>query len=233
MIEINCPCGESYHAEDSHRGQRLKCRKCGTILTIERQAQTLTDSPALPDEEPNESPWASIGAWSKITRRRRRLTIVACFVAVGCIVALAWWLTTVRPDMATLNAVARSYQPARPTVPLPPCAQNHSAVRPETGERIEPDEGLTGYSRLSIENNSDADAVVNVVRESDGASVRAVYVRNGDSYTLHRIEPGSYDLRWETGREWVSACDAFLDDPEDWRFDRGITTKQSKDYALG
>ncbi|HET9984121.1 MAG TPA: endonuclease/exonuclease/phosphatase family protein [Longimicrobiales bacterium] len=34
MLTVQCRCGETYHAEESHTGRKLRCRRCGRTLVV-------------------------------------------------------------------------------------------------------------------------------------------------------------------------------------------------------
>ena len=95
-----------------------------------------------------------------------------------------------------------SAQPAG--VPL--CAQGQKAVRLPTGTRIEPDVEVSGPSELTVSNGTRSDAAVRLVNMDSGNTARFVYIAAGDDFTLTGIEPGTYGLRFVSGKQWVPAC---------------------------
>lgn len=94
---------------------------------------------------------------------------------------------------------------------ISPCAQGQQVERLLTGARIEPDGEASGLSELSVSNGTRSDAAVRLVNGSSGNTARFVYIEAGHQYTLTGIEPGSYTLRFISGKEWVPACRDFLD----------------------
>jgi len=109
-------------------------------------------------------------------------------------------------------------------IPIPPCAQGQQADRLQTGARIEPDGDTSGLSELSIGNGTRSDAAVRLVNGSSGNTARFVYIEAGHDYTLTGIEPGTYTLRFISGREWMPACRDFLE-AEYFEFESALVFK--------
>jgi len=103
---------------------------------------------------------------------------------------------------------------ARTRVVLPPCAVGWPVDRPPTGESLESGEveGLPSDRYLTIFNGQSEDAAVRLADAASGLTFRFVYIRAGDSYTIRDVDPGSYSLLFETGREWVPHCKGFIRD---------------------
>lgn len=61
-----------------------------------------------------------------------------------------------------------------------------------------------GHSEITVDNGTDTDAVVRVVRfgESNQQKVRNFYVRSHDQFIAKRIPPGEYVLRVAFGTDW-------------------------------
>jgi len=96
--------------------------------------------------------------------------------------------------------------------PKPACAVGESPERFYTGYRLEPDTGTAGQCSLRIYNGSEGDAAVRVLWSGTEATARFVYIRSGEACTFRDVEPGSYDLRWDTGEDWIPRCGYFLRD---------------------
>ena len=99
---------------------------------------------------------------------------------------------------------------SKPVVVVPKCAEGHSPERLATGERIEPDEGISGKSTLEITNGLSLDAAVRLVDSSTNKTSRFVYIRAHDAYKIEGIEPSTYTLRYASGLDWITNCADFL-----------------------
>lgn len=102
---------------------------------------------------------------------------------------------------ATAGGEAPLRQPAR------------TAHRPPSGAYIEPPHLTQGRSTLRIENGTDHDAVVNLVKQQGDTKTvaRCVYVRSREEVLLEGIEPGEYLLAWCSGANWDSSSQQFTD----------------------
>ncbi|HUZ45471.1 MAG TPA: hypothetical protein VMW54_02415 [Terriglobia bacterium] len=145
------------------------------------------------------------------------------------------------------GGISQQYAPApsarpRPVPPRPselPCTAGKATERLYTGERLEEDAGSDGHCPLEIDNGTDGDAVIRVVEGGTNQTVRLFYVRSGESYKLRNIEPGDYEVMWETGNGWVSFCKTFAHDVGYSRFrtplsfTMGWSEKQERPYCDG
>ena len=53
MLTIKCDCGESYFAGEQQLGKSFQCKKCGTVLTVQRFSPPLTNkAPVLAQTVP-------------------------------------------------------------------------------------------------------------------------------------------------------------------------------------
>jgi len=53
MIDIKCNCGECYHADEKFIGQKIQCRKCGSILLIQSHVRFQQETPKAEYYRPN------------------------------------------------------------------------------------------------------------------------------------------------------------------------------------
>lgn len=105
------------------------------------------------------------------------------------------------------------------TVATPDATPPADDPRPASGTDLLPSE-LPGSGALDVDNAAEkSDAVVLLMR--DNASVRAVYVRAGESATLGSIAPGTYSIRLMRGTSWTD--DRFLIDLEYAEFLQPVT----------
>jgi hypothetical protein len=107
--------------------------------------------------------------------------------------------------------------------PIPLCAQGQQVERPQTGTRIEPDQGTSGSSKLAINNGTQKEAVIRLVEKATGRTVRFVYIETGKKYTFGNIESGTYLLRFASGYDWVPACRDFLREPDYSEFENSLS----------
>jgi hypothetical protein len=108
-------------------------------------------------------------------------------------------------------------------IPIPPCARGQQVERPQTGTRIEPDQGTSGSSKLTISNGAQREAVIRLVQKANGRTARFVYIEAGKKYTLGKIESGTYLLRFASGYDWVPACRDFLREPDYSEFENSLS----------
>jgi hypothetical protein len=121
-----------------------------------------------------------------------------------------------------------SNAPSKPLVLIPSCAIGHSPERPESGERIEPDNGTSGEATLEINNGLTVDAVVRLVDSSTNTTSRFVYVRANSVYKIVGIEPSEYFLRYMTGSDWIPNCVEFQKDEDIDEFEKTFVFEQSR-----
>jgi hypothetical protein len=95
--------------------------------------------------------------------------------------------------------------------------------RLQTGARIEPDQGTSGSSKLTISNGTQTEAVIRLVQKASGRTARFVYIEAGKKYTLGNIESGTYLLRFISGYDWVSACRDFMREPDYSEFEDSLS----------
>jgi hypothetical protein len=124
-----------------------------------------------------------------------------------------------------------TFPPAGPSLPpplivTPKCAEGQTPVRLRTGERIEPDEETSGDSTLKVMNGLNVDAVVRLIDASTDTTSRFVYVRANEDYMIEGIKPGTYDLLYETGSDWISNCGEFQREEEIDEFEESHTFQQ-------
>jgi hypothetical protein len=68
----------------------------------------------------------------------------------------------------------------------------------------------SGHSTLTVDNGTDTDAVVKVIRFMDSEQkVRNFYIHNGRKWTEKGLPPGQYVIRVAFGRDWNSKSNKF------------------------
>ena len=207
----------------------------GTELQpVEKQAEASVTS------EPPAAPRTN-GARPRSRIRREHILIATVLGATGLMLVIAFWPNTPSPistQEQPTNPVVRDTSPQpssgvpapvkpapqvkqvqskpvlgeNPVGVLPPCAQGREPLRPRTGERIEPDDGISGESNIQVTNVGSLDAAVRLVDNVTGRTLRFVYVQAGHSFAIARIEAGTYSVRVQFGRDWISECHQFMRD---------------------
>lgn len=110
---------------------------------------------------------------------------------------------------------------------LPPVTQD-TARALATGAVVDGARGH-GLGELAITNGGTVDATVGLVPDQGGKPVVTVYVGHGQTYTLHGVPDGTYQVYVMTGTDWDSGAVAFSRDCDFWRFDqtmRFVTTSR-------
>lgn len=103
MLTVRCRCGETYHAEESHVGRKLRCRRCGRTLVVRPatvpvglrlrgRARAWTDAlrrrrPPSGAASTGASPWVGPGTPGAGARRAGPAT---CALARRLAAAVAW-----------------------------------------------------------------------------------------------------------------------------------------------
>ena len=105
---------------------------------------------------------------------------------------------------------------------IPPCAQGHEPERPFTGDRITHDRHVAGESTMHVSNGTSSDAVVKLVSVATRKTHRYFYIRAGETYTVSKIEAGTYWLRFATGKKWFDGCRKFLEDEAVSEFEKPL-----------
>ena len=260
MFDVHCSCGETFHAEESQTGKKLRCWRCGAAVLIERSRPAEPESFLTAEVVEARAISSPAGGWkSKLAKvgglekakevwegfrlhPRVRRMVLALAVTVAFLAVYVWFgpsdqqggssRATRAPnpsqqaaahDVAGNPNAATLTRPIAPVVPPPPpCAAGKLPERPRTGARIYADEGTSGYCGLKVFNSTDGDAAVRLLWSGTESTARFAYVRSGASYAFTNIEPGTYELRWDTGEGWVKSCLMFLNNNAYSSFDRPL-----------
>jgi hypothetical protein len=127
MIEVHCPCGETFHAEESQIGKKIRCWKCGAVVPIERPRPA-----PLSRVEPEPLEARAVGnvktAAEVVIGFKKRVWSIRITAAVGILAAVvvAIWvisITTVSPNT--------KHSPASPGRKSPAAAAEPSLVERE------------------------------------------------------------------------------------------------------
>jgi hypothetical protein len=95
-------------------------------------------------------------------------------------------------------------------VPLAAAAAPTASQEPKLGSAPWGKGVRSGYSKLTVENGTETDAVVRLVRlGSRKRLVRNFYIPKGRRFTAKQIPPGQYVLRVAFGADWDRAARRF------------------------
>ena len=81
MITLHC-CGEKYIAEEQHVGRKIKCRRCGRVLTIEAVVPVRTTASAVRGRA-RQAPWPTAVSYTHL---------ISLYVVILAIVSVALWI---------------------------------------------------------------------------------------------------------------------------------------------
>ena len=146
MIEIDCSCGETYWADDSHAGRSLRCHKCGKVLSIGLRSSL---SCAGPHAALNEVIDATVTKESSKNRKKALWPVVVTFALTvrqeGMALARhmqALWPVLAAFGLIVVGVMLGSRSTEQPTEPPRSNAPEVSPVPPsrrsETPESVEP-----------------------------------------------------------------------------------------------
>jgi len=100
------------------------------------------------------------------------------------------------PQVSSIDAIAASL--AKLTTP----PELRLPVSLANGTNIQPPQGESGYSQLTIENGNTVDAVAKLVDATSGQTLRFVYVKANDTVVLDNLGQGTYILKFALGTDW-------------------------------
>jgi hypothetical protein len=207
LITLHC-CGENYHADEQHAGRKIRCRKCGRVLTIEAVV------PVQGIASSRQPRWLRSDFWTMRPVAIRKVALGG--IALAGIVA--WAFISAR-TVNTSGSQAKSSEHASRGTPAVesrselPDPSGHPAVSLPNGTWILKPRGIRGHGVLRIQNGSDLDSAVKLVTASLPRKVFwVVYVRGHEERTLRGIAAGAYLLRFALGRDWDADTQRFLRD---------------------
>jgi len=195
VITLHC-CGENYLADEQHVGRKIRCRKCGRVLTIEAVVPMRGAASAAPDRSrPGRRP---------MNPSRKMRPIAIAKVALGgiaLIAVLVWMIIAGLTGGKTKTPVKNPDEPATVAPAIVP--PERPAVSLPTGTWVLKPRGIRGRGVLRIQNGGDLDSAVKLVTVSIPRKVLwIVYIRAHEERTVRGIEFGTYLLRFALGRDW-------------------------------
>jgi len=207
VITLHC-CGEKYIAEEQHVGRKIKCRRCGRVLTIEAVVPVRTTASAVRGRA-RQAPWPTVGP------RKMRPAAVAKVALGGTVLigVVVWMIIAGLPKGNPKSAVKKSEEPAAvaPATESRSVTPERPAVSLRTGTWILKPRGIRGQGVLRIKNGGDLDSAVKLVTVSiPRKAFWIVYIRAHEEKTLSGIAGGTYLLRFALGRDWDADTRKFL-----------------------
>lgn len=208
-LDVHCECGMVYHSAHEHIGRQIKCVKCGRLVEVKSKPDngsiphTIRTSATSPRVERVQPLKRTSGDTSS---RRRPWILTAASLALAFFVLLLIFLRAsnkaVAPS-ATSNATLTPSPVNDASTPAPPeevCPSEPASLA--NGTRLQPDDGITGRGTLTVDNGTSTDAAIELVN-TNGDVARYAYVSAHNTLKLSRIEPGTYDLLYTMGTNWV------------------------------
>lgn len=194
MIDVECACGETYHADASHVGKAIRCHRCGRILTIHGRVPEAAHvaSPIPQASHGTDRPGPSARHGQRYTpaapARRTVSPVRSATVLIGLVLVFAIWVASIigpgpgRPAATDTEAWGR----------LP-----SDLVLP-TGQDLWPAE-WRGFGVLIVENGTEFDGVIRLVNRQTMLTERAVFIQAGDKATVTGIGRGTFILKYGLG----------------------------------
>ena len=231
MLTIRCQCGELYHAEESHVGRAIKCRRCDQIVCI----GTESSAPSSPRAVEADTPiggrtvlalW-SVPWWAKVA--------LASIALLTMLLFAARFFTHENEQQQPVTLVPAPQPPAeielKPTpVPKSPPPPTPKAVvnRLTTGTNISIPQGPLGRGKLRIQNGTSYDAAVELVEAETNTTRRFVYIKAREETSLGTIAPCQCRLLFALGTDWDRAAEQFRDDTSYFVFDDSLRFNETK-----
>lgn len=231
MIDVTCPCGAVYHSDEAHVGKQLRCSKCDSLVTIE----SLTDRGVV--QTPPSFPSARHQANAPATKKRRAYPFAIAVAAIGvAIISLVLLRHSSVPRQSTSQhsdieepvSTANKQPPeSKPTQPADPRPTEYNSL--PTGTRIAEDIGADGHGKLTVENGTSEDAVVQLSDVATDQTVRWFFVKAHSSAHKALIPQGTYRLTFTTGLNWVESEDTFSWQPSYYEFEQTFEYREQRD----
>lgn len=199
MIHVVCStCDQVYHADDAHGGKYIRCTKCGSLLAI-------PGSKTIPNHQQPDYHFLRDSKGYSIPKCRSGISrILIGLTALAAVVVFAYGSGRSTDNAAVSGRLVDP--PVRSGVsPETEPSENWGSAadaelqhpRPSSGTEISPPEDSSGFGCITIDNGTQFDAIIKLVRE--GATRRCVYVRSKEKTTIEGIAPGTYHLLFSTG----------------------------------
>jgi hypothetical protein len=224
VITLHC-CGEKYHADEQHVGRKVKCRKCGRVLTIEAVVPTQGASSVRRGPFSIAQDLGRQSLWHTATSRTTNPMVIAKIATGGVVLAgvLVWAIIAGLPDGKSKSAAKSLESPAtvptavEPQLVTPP--ERPTVSLPNGTWLLKPHENR-GHGVLRIQNGDDFDSTVRLVTASIPRKLFwVIYIRAHEEKTVSGIAAGTYLLRFALGRDWNADTRRFLQNV--WFYEAG------------
>lgn len=236
MIDIQCRCGEVYHADEAHAGKAIRCLRCGNVLIIPvSKSETAQRDPR---EEPSHNKEQTTGAGptsreygaSSSDRRYARpenatpaptpasKSRVHTWLIFVLIVAAVSLIPLILAGNRESSAPAERAQPTtsvRPTDYVLPNGHDMWSSR------------HYGLGELVVDNGTSYHAVVKLVDTATMRTSRMMFVQRGHVATMQHIGQGTYILRYALGLNWQTPNRTFERHAQYGEFDKFLEYVQS------
>lgn len=257
MIRVTCSCGRIHELPHDLDGRKIRC-SCGRLHRVRARSADARRYDTV--RYALEKAWRSLllrasqarYAITSAMRTPLALAVAAgVFLAIGSVIGYHAGRSDgqkslkplVRPPEQTATvavggdvATPRPSSSARVTSSVTAAqAPSPDMVPPATGTYILPRRTLGGRGELKVENGTEHDAVIQLVRLSNAGrrTYCKIYVRALDLFTVESIPDGGYEVRFASGDGWISSETRFkslsgLQKFED-RFDFRVRRSESAD----
>ena len=225
MIDIRCTCGETYHADEAFSGQKIKCRKCGAILLIQKQNPSIINDPTVqlrnsnPDlhsTTPTKFNYPIIPKKSILNKENIRRFLILSAIAI-IIIGLIFLARTIPADNTKKNRPQSGniYPDQADTIvsendtiqtSVDPYA-DWDKVNLRTGKspgclNFKPTYDHSIDNKLEVSVGSNTDVVLKLCDYQTDACIRYVYIRSGSTFNIIHSPEGIYYTKIAYGRDW-------------------------------
>jgi len=126
------------------------------------------------------------------------------------------------------NSPSSNTSPANCTLP----SQGQTFVSLNNGSVIHGRQLLNGLGELEITNGTDNDAVIKIINTYTKISIREVYIRSHNQFTIRGIPDGQYNVLFSLGKNWDTPSGKFVTCKSYSKFDESFTyTTTTRQYS--
>lgn len=207
MAATNCVCGEKFHYSDEQAGGSVRCR-CGRFLEL----------PAVAVTRRTEREVATSATRPRRRSLRRPEVLAGLAVVIG-LVAMAFIIDKTPPRSIRMTSANESIPARRASFfSCEPSDSGGSWRRIPNGTELKGSPGR-GLSRLTVENGTSSDAVVELVDDPTNKVKRTVFVSGNDAATISGISQGRYRVDFYKGTTWIPRRNKFCHSQGKFEFD--------------
>lgn len=233
MLEIRCPRdGTLHHASEEHIGKKLRCASCGQAVPIETYS-----TPAIASRSVDSPQRPSVTQQPPVRTQSYRFgRKTGWVVAFGlCVITGVLYFSAQKsaPTNVT-SAGATDWRPpeavsgSKSLLPVP-SELSHPARSLRNGKSLTRSLFTQGNGELTIENDTNSDAVVNVILPSKDLLIRSVYIKANSQWTIKKLNPGSYRVIFATGTDWDNKAHDFTQNASYTEFGKSLEFMERTD----